>query len=240
MDQLGAASIRYRIAIGPQSGQRTMTLHDPALIRPGLPDKPLTTHHNGFSLNAAVACKPHQRERLERLARYVCRPAICLERLSLRNDGQVQYALKRPFRDGTTHVLFSPADFISKLVALIPRPRHHLVRYHGVLAPNASIRSAIVPGKQRQKTQSDNDSPRDTDKAPQSPAPDTLIAPLSWAERLKRIFQIDVLACPRCGGTLRIIGDVTDPMIIRKILDHIAARAPPVSAAASTTNIERG
>jgi hypothetical protein len=78
------------------------------------------------------------------------------------------------------------------------------------------------------------------DRGKSTPAPDTLIAPLSWAERLKRIFQIDVLACPRCGGTLRIIADVTDPMIIKKILDHIAARAPPVSAAASTMNIERG
>ena len=131
LDQLQAASIRYRIAIGPRSGRRTMTLHNPALIRPGKPDKPLTADQSGFSLNAAVVCQPHQRDRLERLCRYVCRPAIALDRLVLRGDGQVQYALKRAFPDGTTDVLFSPRDFISRLVALIPRPRRHLVRWIG-------------------------------------------------------------------------------------------------------------
>ena len=81
------------------SCRRALTLHDPALIGPYRANKPLTANHDGFSLNAAVVCQPHQRGRLERLYRYVCRPAIALERLTLRGDGQVQYALKRPFRD---------------------------------------------------------------------------------------------------------------------------------------------
>ena len=69
------------------------------------------------------------------------------DRLTSRADGQVQYQLKHPFRDGTTHMVFSPLDFIGKLVALVPRPRHHPVRYHGVLAPNAKLRKYIVPAK---------------------------------------------------------------------------------------------
>jgi len=108
-------------------------------------------NQNGFSLNAAVACQPHQRDKLERLCRYVTRPAICLERLTLRADGQVQYQLKHPFRDRTTHILFSPLDFIGKLVALVPKPRHNLVRYHGVLAANAKLRKYIVPATVRTK-----------------------------------------------------------------------------------------
>ena len=58
------------------------------------------------------------------------------------------------------------------------------------------------------------------------------IAPLTWAQRadvpLKRVFEFDITLCPRCGGRLRVIADVTDPAVIRKILDHVHQRAPPV------------
>ncbi len=106
------ACIRYRIAIGPHSGSRVLTLNNPALARP-LQEKPMTANQDGFSLNAAVACRAEQRRKLERLVRYVTRPALCLERLSRRPDGQLQYALKHPFRDGTTAVIFSPLDFVA-------------------------------------------------------------------------------------------------------------------------------
>lgn len=44
---------------------------------------------------------------------------------------------------------------------------------------------------------------------------------------MKRVFEIDITLCPLCGGQLRVIADVTDPDLIRKILDHINSRAPP-------------
>ena len=149
LDDISAASVRYTIAIGPQSGRRTLTLHNPALIRPPGKSKPLTVNQNGFSLNASVACRPEQRSKLERLCRYVTRPPVCLDRLSQNETGQIQYQLKHPFSNGTTHVVFSPLDFISKLTALIPRPRHNLVRYHGVLAPNAKLRQQVVPAAKK-------------------------------------------------------------------------------------------
>ena len=67
MDSVTAASVRYRIAIGPHSGSRTLTLHDPSLVRKDKPVKALTADRDGFSLNAAVSCQPYQRDRLERL-----------------------------------------------------------------------------------------------------------------------------------------------------------------------------
>ncbi len=77
----------------------------------------------------------HHGRRLERLCRYMARPPIAEERLSVDGDGLVVYELKHPFSDGTTHVLFEPNDFIARLAALVPRPRAHLVRYHGLFAP---------------------------------------------------------------------------------------------------------
>ena len=131
-------------------------------------------------------CQPYQRDRLERLCRYVTRPAICMERLAVRADGQIQYELKNPFSNGTTHILFSPLDFLSKLAALIPRPRHNLVRYHGVFAPNAKIRKLIVPKNNKTTVKKVKD--KGDDKKPDEAASqDELVAPLTWAQRLKRV-----------------------------------------------------
>ena len=152
------------------------------------PVKALTADRDGFSLNAAVSCQAYQRDHLERLCRYVTRPAICLDRLTVRADGKIQYELKNPFRDGTTHILFSPLDFLSKLAALVPRPRHNLVRYHGVFAPNSRMRKLIVPGKcNRTKRKIDRS---ENKLATESEAADQLIAPLTWAQRLKRVFNM--------------------------------------------------
>ena len=71
--------------------------------------------------------------KFERLVRYVSRPPVATARLALTGSGHVRYTLKTPYRDGTTHVIFEPEDFIARLAALVPKPRAHLTRYHGVL-----------------------------------------------------------------------------------------------------------
>ena len=119
LEQLSSASVRYRIAVGPIAGRRTMTLHTPAAVSSdSVGPKPLTAARDGFSINAAVACEAHQRATLERICRYVARPPVALERLSIDGDGLVVYELHHPFRDGTTHVLFEPMDFMARLAAL--------------------------------------------------------------------------------------------------------------------------
>lgn len=100
---------------------------------------------SSFSLHAGVAAKAAEREKVERLARYISRPPIAVERLSLTEGGQVRLTLKTPYRDGTTRVIFDPEDFIARLAALVPAPRAHLTRYHGVLAPSSALRSRVVP-----------------------------------------------------------------------------------------------
>ena len=65
------------------------------------------------------------------------------QRLSLTRNGRIRYQLKTPYNDGTTHVIFEPLDFIAKLVALVPKPRVNLTRYHGVFAPNSKYRIKV-------------------------------------------------------------------------------------------------
>jgi hypothetical protein len=123
-------------------------------------------------------------------------------------------------------------DFLSKLAALVPRPRHNLVRYHGVFAPNAKFRKQIVPkNNKRLKKVEDKGGNKTHKMAEEAASRNELIAPLTWAQRLKRVFNIEITLCPLCGGTMRVIADITDPDIIQKILDHIEAQPPPIKPA---------
>ena len=129
--------------------------------------------------------------------------------------------LKTPYRDGTTHLVMSPLEFLQRLAALVPRPRLHLIRFHGVLAPNAALRSQIVPGEADQ-------APNTADGDGDSPSASTR-ARMSWAQLLKRVFAIDLTTCPQCGGPLTLIAAIEDPSVIVKILNHLGlpTRAPP-------------
>ena len=123
--------------------------------------------------------------------------------------GQISYELKLPCGDGTTHSLFTP-QVLARLAALVPRPRANLTHYQGVFARNSPFRRAVVPGSaNRHHKQRNNSATRAWAEA--AVDRDTPTAPLTRAERLKRVFDIDISVCPLCGDTLRVIADVTDP-----------------------------
>jgi hypothetical protein len=100
----------------------------------------------------------------------------------------------------------------------------------GVFAPNSAFRKVVVPGsanpahKKRKK-------PAIPASAESAVDRDLPTAPLNWAERLRRVFDIDISVCPLCGGTLRVIADVTDPDVIQTILTYLKQRAPPAACA---------
>ena len=100
-----------------------------------------------------MRCGAEQRKQLEHLCRYIMCPAIANERLKRNSAGQVVLQLKSAYKDITTPVVMSPLEFMQRLAALVPRPRLHLIRFHGVLAPNAKLRAAIVPPPRTARTQ---------------------------------------------------------------------------------------
>ena len=226
MRQLIGSSATYRIAVGPQAGRKALVLRT---IRPLAGEEPRNERvakANGFSLHAGVSCEAHQREVRERLCRYVARPAVAEKRLTVSAQGKVVYLLKTPYRDGTTHVVFEPLDFIARLAALVPRPRVNQTRYHGVLAPNHRWRAAVTPaGRGRGKRVA---------AQPEKSTIERHVA-MSWAQRLKRVFGIDVESCVRCGKAVKVIACIEEPVLIERILAHVrgkagsdtAARGPP-------------
>ena len=120
-EQLLGAAVHYRIATGPHAGRKALTLRT---VDPNPPsDNPCIAQLSGFSLHAGTRCHAHERDSLQRLCRYIARPAVSNERLSVNDRAQVVYRLKHPFRDGTTHVVLDPIDFIARLAALVLRGR---------------------------------------------------------------------------------------------------------------------
>jgi hypothetical protein len=212
-NHLLGSSITYRIAVGPQQGRKVLTLQ--TLDDYG--DDQFTTRVGdvaGFSLHAGVATKANDRGKLERLCRYITRPAVSIKRLSMTRNGRVRYELKTPWRNGTTHVVFEPLDFISRLVSLVPRPRVNLTRFHGVFAPNSKYRSKVTPARRGKRKKCHS-----VDETDQTPAEKR--ASMTWAKRLKRVFNIDIETCSKCGEDVRIIASIEDPVVIQKILAHL-------------------
>ena len=103
-------------------------------------------HGGGFSLDAAVRIEGTDRAGLERLLRYCARPPFALERLEQGRDDQLLYRLPKPQPDGCTELHLTPLELIARLAALIPPPRIHRHRHHGVLAPNAPLRAGRRAG----------------------------------------------------------------------------------------------
>jgi hypothetical protein len=104
------------------------------------------------------------------------------------------------------------------------------VRYYGVYS-NASR------GKRRNNASSAE--PSSAGEAPEDPAmpdgPYRAALRRRWAELIRRVYEVDPLVCPRCGGEMRVIGFITQPSLIDRIVDHLRRREkiprpPPLSA----------
>jgi Putative transposase len=108
-------------------------------------DAPLSVREAGFSLHAATRAGRADEQGRQALLKYILRPPLASERLLRGPDGLVRIALKKPFSDGTVAVDLDPLSLLCRLVALVPAPRFHTVRYFGVLAPAAKWRPLIVP-----------------------------------------------------------------------------------------------
>lgn len=202
---------------------------------------PLCAEHDGFSLHAGVRVAAGDRKRLEHLLRYAGRAAIAESRLSLLPDGRVAYALKRRWKDGTSHVVMAPEVLIERLLALVPPPGRHLVTYHGVLAPAAGLRPWVVPRVEEDEPAAPDEG---VEPVPEEQAVQAVLAlrrrrrkvvphvanggrqlrsPVRrrrypWAELLRRVFEIDVFYCPHCGGVRRLLAAITAPDAIERVL----------------------
>jgi hypothetical protein len=217
---LATASVAGIAATGPRRGARTLRLGSASALEATVVGRRCAAVE-GFSLHANVRVAANDRAGLEHLARYLARPPIGTDRLTQLPDGRVALRFKRPFSDGTEAVVFTPRELIERLLPLIPRPRKHTIRFHGILAPAAGWRSKVVPS-------SKTEAPPKKSPAPEQHPPSYR---LPWADLLRRVFLVDALECPRCHGRMRVVAAVTEPGAIERILRHLGEHSTPPSIA---------
>lgn len=188
-------------------------------------------NNEGFSLNAKVVISGCDTKKLEKLMRYMSRGPVATKRLTEFYPNGLLYELKTPWRDGTTHVSFTPLGFISRLVALIPPPGFNMIRYHGVFAPNFKDRYLIVinsvqkfeniaKGKVplvagvvvvHQKNVFYEEQLKRKQKRER----------MRWSDMLKRTFEVDVTTCLICKGRIEQIAAIKDKTAAKSILKSL-------------------
>ncbi len=141
----------------------------------------------------------------------------------------------------------SPLGLLDRLARLIPPPRVHRHRYHGVFAPNAMWRKEATRYGREDAAEAASDSERDggtgalvpacghgSDRGPRR----------RWARLLARIYKVHPLRCPTCHGEMRILAFLTEPGVVRPILRHLRIPGPPAPgrprARAATDRADRG
>lgn len=217
-----AASIRYLSALGHKAGQPLMkVLSETPKVGNAREERTVA----GFNLHVSLPIGAHDRAGLERQLRYMGRPPLSEERLTLASNGNLVVKLKTAWKNGTSHIVMTPMEFMERLVALIPPPRKNQIRYHGVFAPNARLRPKVVPKKTENETKEGCCS-----SGPKK----------GWARMMARVFAIDVLKCPRCDSKMQTISFITESKVIKEILSSIGmATAPPQIAKAADTQEQR-
>ena len=187
-----------------------------------------TASVHGFSVHAGLHIPADDRERIERLCRYVARPPFANDQLSVCENKQIAFKLSKPRRNGASHAFMTPQKFMRRICSLIAPAKQNLVRYFGVLGAAAKLRPLIVPAQTLDLG---------IENAEMLPAlPRSRSLGIDWASLLKRVYDMDVFVCP-CGGQMRVISVIEDPKVIRRSLNHLhlpneaprihSARAPP-------------
>jgi hypothetical protein len=186
-------------------------------------------HHTGFSVDSSVKVEPEDGAGLERLARYIMRPPLSLERMHWTAGArEVAYTLKPAAGQSRAQENLDPLDFLARLLAHVPEPRLHLAHYYGWY-------SNVSRGRRRKgKDANLATTPSSCHEADGLSPAERRARRRRWAQLVRRVYEVDPLVCPKCGGEMRIISVILDPAVITSILEHLrrkkdtATRAPPI------------
>lgn len=180
-------------------------------------EKLRTWQHSGFHVFCGDPIEPSNEVSMENLARYIIRASLSQERMTyVEDEGKVAYQTK----DGSGKKEFPALEWLANICSHIPNPGEHMVRYYGYY-------SNVARGK-REKQKVAEFAPARI----QEPLTSKAEFRKNWARLIQKIYEVDPLLCPECGGTMRVIAFIEEQSVIEKILKHLGlwltnSRAPP-------------
>ena len=173
------------------------------LITQRVIDLILSWRHTGFGIYCGKRIYPKDVRSTENLARYIIRASFSQERMEYYPDkAKVTYESKY----GKEVKEFSPLEWMAALVSHIPDRGDQTVRYYGYYSNVTRGRLKKEDGEPEFHIIED-DSPGGLNR--------------SWARLIQKIYEVDPLICPKCGGEMRIIALLEDYKIVKKILDYL-------------------
>jgi hypothetical protein len=179
----------------------------------------LSWRHSGFSVHNRTTVYPSDTEGLHKLACYLMRSPVNLSRLRYHPDSQLVLYQPKAGHDVDEEARLDPLEFLARVLIHIPEPHKHLVHFYGAYANRVRSMFRIE----------DTVASDETEATPSKRAVNK-----RWAELIYRIYEIDPLTCPRCDSSMKLLAFITEPAVIRKVLDHLDAnsrqRAPPGSS----------
>jgi len=176
-------------------------------------------HNSGFSVDDSVRFEPEDRKSMEKVARYLLRPPLSLERMTYsKGDDQVGY--RRKGKDGRPgdEERVDALEFLARVIAHIPPPRVHLIRYLGHYSNVSRGRrrkgreAPLTPGRSGSY---EDDGLTDAQRRARR---------REWARLIRRVYEIDPLVCEKCGGEMKIVSVILENKVIQKILGHLARK----------------
>ena len=205
-------------------------------IDPEVVENMRSWQHSGFSVDQSVFLPAGDGAGIERLIQYMTRCPFSLSRLVKVSDtGQVVYQAEKqacrvfpdPQADGLASgvkrnfQILPPLDFLAEFTQHIPAKGSHLIRYYGWYSNKSR--------GMRKKAEAE------ASAGPSSEPPAAARCSQTWAMLIKRVYEVDPLCCPQCGGEMKVVAFIEPPQgeVIEKILKHCglwqasAPRAPP-------------
>ena len=206
-------------------------------MRPETRERLLGWRHSGFSVKTSQHIGAGQRERLERLARYATRVVVGAGAVRSSERGRVVVETPADPKSGSTVLELDALDFVHAVCQQIPDRGMHLVRYYGAYANRTRRRVARARAQLAGSPEPETES-ASTRTPPARPGSVEAIRRQAWARLIKKVFEVDPLACPRCGAEMVVVAWIHEPAAIDRILTHrrqhglvspFDARAPPTT-----------
>ena len=182
----------------------------------------------GFNLHAKTHAGAVDDDARARLLRYVLRPPLAQERLTVLPDHRVRLTLKRPWSDGTYALDMDALALLARLASAVPPPKQHQTIYSGVLAASAHWRPLVIPPAPADPSASGASAPPVPPESAPAPSAFTKAAKpppsgkrcryVKWAELIRLTFGLTVDQCPACGGRMKLRALVRDPESIERFL----------------------
>jgi hypothetical protein len=184
------------------------------ILSPEWAERLLSWRHSGFNVHSLVRAKT--KAEAERVGKYMIRPLLAMERLTfLEPKGKVGY---RHGENGAEQETMDYLEFIARVTSHIPDKGQVMVRYYGLYA-NAHR------GKVKKTSPSPSEL-RVVDKELRR------LPSKGWAEMIRKVYEVDPMICPKCGGAMKVIAFITEYAVVDRIIDHlkltfVADRPPP-------------